>query len=323
MSTLSAQQRAALVMKARAQKVEAAIVAASADAMAQLVAEEGGVKGTKRKNQEESSRVSLEIPKKKKVISVEKEEEEVDDEPLRFKRMPRSKGLMPPKFGEGGSNLVNQGKGKKSNLSASLLTNDFDSFSVINESFQKYARTSSLSDLDFEDLRQAAMDHHVQGTMLSYYLFTRQELDSIAARNKMESANTSLSALEKEYVAAKSKFEEDLAAAKAGQEEAVKVVVKAKDDEVVSLKGESEVFGGRACCGDQREIRGNPEGDTLTARVENLELEVVSKYDDGFKFAIDQIKVVFPDLDTIKLGELDSLNQIVDGKLGSLCSSCF
>jgi hypothetical protein len=32
-------------------------------------------------------------------------------------------------------------------------------------------------------------------------------------------------------------------------------------------------------------------------------------------YAIDQMKVVFPDEDTAKLGELDVLNQIVDGKL--------
>ncbi|GAU40770.1 hypothetical protein TSUD_26500 [Trifolium subterraneum] len=176
MSTLAAHKRAALVLKARAQKVEAAIATASADAMAQLVVEEDGVKGIKMKNQEESSRISLEIPKKKKVIIAEQEEEEADHEPLKIKRVPRSKGSVSPNSGEGGSNLIKQGKGtfinccpsnpelkkgKKSNLSASLWTKDFDSFTVVNVSFQKYARTSSLSDLDFEDLRQAAMDHHI------------------------------------------------------------------------------------------------------------------------------------------------------------------
>ncbi|MCI73620.1 hypothetical protein A2U01_0094884, partial [Trifolium medium] len=34
----------------------------------------------------------------------------------------------------------------------------------------------------------------------------------------------------------------------------------------------------------------------------------------GFQFAIEQLKVVFPDLDEAKLGELDALNKIVDGK---------
>jgi hypothetical protein len=46
-----------------------------------------------------------------------------------------------------------------------------------------------------------------------------------------------------------------------------------------------------------------------------LELEVASQYDDGFKFSLDQMKVVCPEVDAAKLGELDSLNQILDGKL--------
>ncbi|GAU27966.1 hypothetical protein TSUD_146840 [Trifolium subterraneum] len=328
MSTFLAQQRAAFVLKARAQKAEAAIVAASADAMAQLVVEEGGVKGTKRKNQEESSQISLEIPKKK-FITIEQEEEDADEQPLKFKRVPRGKGSVPPNSGEGGSSTMVKEKllfitccpsnpelkkGKKSNLSVILWTKDFDSFFVVNESFQKYARTPSLSNLDFKDLRQAAMDHHIQGAMLSYYLSTRQELDTIEARNKMESANNGLSALEKEFAAAKSKFEEDLAT--------VNVVVKAKDDEVIALKGRVKTLEGELDVATKEKDKATTQRDeeslnveALTARIESLELEGASQFDDGFRFALDQVKVAFPDVDVVKLGELDSVNEIVDGKI--------
>ncbi|GAU46733.1 hypothetical protein TSUD_369190 [Trifolium subterraneum] len=190
MSTISAQQRAALVMKARAQKAEAERAAASADAMSQLVVEESGVKNTKWKNSEGSGRIPVEIPKKMKVTVVGEEEDEGDDEPLKPRR---SKGR----------GLTSLGSGKKSNLSPSLFTKDLDSFDV--------------------------------GVLLTYYLSNRQEHESIDFRNKMESADTSLSALGKEFTAAKSKFEEDLAAVKAEQK--VKAAVKAKEDEVVALKG--------------------------------------------------------------------------------------
>ncbi|GAU44385.1 hypothetical protein TSUD_100350 [Trifolium subterraneum] len=280
-------------------KAEAAIAAASVDAMAQMVVEEVGVKGTKRKNQEESSQISVEIPKRKKITNAELEEEEADDEALKIKRVPRSKSLVPPNSSEGGSN-------------------DFDSFSVVNESFQKYARTSSLSELDFEDLRQAAIDHHIQGAMLSYYLSTRQELDTIEARNKMESADNSLSALEKEFAAAKSKFEEDLATMKAGQEEVVKAAVKAKDDEVIALKGRVKTLEGELDVTTKETDKATTQRDeaslnveALTARIESLELEGASQFDDGFRFALEQVKVAFPDVDVIKLDELDSINQIV------------
>ncbi|MCI68553.1 hypothetical protein A2U01_0089814, partial [Trifolium medium] len=44
-------------------------------------------------------------------------------------------------------------------------------------------------------------------------------------------------------------------------------------------------------------------------------MEVGARYDFGFQFAIEQLKIVFLNLDEAKLGELDALNRIVDGKL--------
>ncbi|GAU40789.1 hypothetical protein TSUD_348860 [Trifolium subterraneum] len=267
MSTLSAQQRAALVLKARAQRAEAERAAASTDDMSQLVVEESGVKNNKRKNSEETGRIPVEIPKKRKSTVVDEEEAEIEDEPLKFRRTSKASSQCCPSNPEAK-------KGKKSNLSASLFTKDFDSFGMVDDGFQKFVRTYHLSELTFEDLKQAAMDHHIQGVLLTYYLSNRQELEYIDFRNKMESADTSLSALEKEFVAAKSKFDEDLAAVKAEQEQKVKAAVKAKDDEVIALKG----------------------------KVKALEGEL-------------EVKVVFPDVDAVKLGELDSVNQIVDGKI--------
>ncbi|MCI36664.1 hypothetical protein A2U01_0057887, partial [Trifolium medium] len=49
--------------------------------------------------------------------------------------------------------------------------------------------------------------------------------------------------------------------------------------------------------------------------MEGLQMEVGARYDSGFQFSIEQLKIVFPDLDELKLGELDALNRIVDGKL--------
>ncbi|MCI78165.1 hypothetical protein A2U01_0099435 [Trifolium medium] len=49
--------------------------------------------------------------------------------------------------------------------------------------------------------------------------------------------------------------------------------------------------------------------------VEGLQIEVWARYDSGFQFALEQLKIVFSDLDESKLGELDAHNKIVDGKL--------
>ncbi|GAU47872.1 hypothetical protein TSUD_404440 [Trifolium subterraneum] len=162
--------------------------------------------------------------------------------------------------------------------------------------FQKYARTSSLADLPFEDLRQVALDHHIQGVLLTYCLSNCQEHESIDFRNKMESADTSLSALEKEFAAAKSKFEEDLAAVKAEQEE---------KGELAEEKAKAKT--------QQEEASLNAEA--LTGRIEQLEVDGANQFDEGFKFSLEQVKVVFPDVDAVKLGELDSVNQIVERKI--------
>ncbi|MCI51512.1 hypothetical protein A2U01_0072756, partial [Trifolium medium] len=53
----------------------------------------------------------------------------------------------------------------------------------------------------------------------------------------------------------------------------------------------------------------------LDELVEGLQMEVGARYYSGFQFALEQLKIVFPDLDEAKLGELDALNRIVDGKL--------
>ncbi|GAU46333.1 hypothetical protein TSUD_28500 [Trifolium subterraneum] len=258
---------AALVLKARPQKAEAERASASTDVMSQLVVKESGVKNTKRKNSEGSGRIPVEIPKKIKVTVVDEEEDEDEDEPLKLRRTSKGRGLAFP--GEGGSNVAAKGKGassqccpsnpearkgRKSNLSASLFTKDFDSFGLVDEGFQKYARTSHLSELTFEDPRQAAMDHHIQ-------------------------ADNGLSALENEFAAAKSKFDEDLAAVKAEQEQKMK----AKDDEMTALKGNVKALEGELRVATQGKEEASQKVDALTAKVDALEMDMASQYDDGFR----------------------------------------
>ncbi|PNX56814.1 hypothetical protein L195_g058390, partial [Trifolium pratense] len=53
----------------------------------------------------------------------------------------------------------------------------------------------------------------------------------------------------------------------------------------------------------------------LESDVTELQLYAANQYDEGFSFAIEQVKLLFPDLDAERLGEADAMNQIVDGKL--------
>ncbi|MCI58854.1 hypothetical protein A2U01_0080109, partial [Trifolium medium] len=53
----------------------------------------------------------------------------------------------------------------------------------------------------------------------------------------------------------------------------------------------------------------------LEGDVGPLEASVVAQYEDRFRYALEQVKLIFPDLDEKRLSEADALNQIVDGKL--------
>jgi hypothetical protein len=57
------------------------------------------------------------------------------------------------------------------------------------------------------------------------------------------------------------------------------------------------------------------EKESWEAEVSSLEEAVGAQYDVGFSYALDQVKVFFPDIDQARLGEADALMKIIDGKL--------
>ncbi|MCI29800.1 hypothetical protein A2U01_0051009, partial [Trifolium medium] len=55
----------------------------------------------------------------------------------------------------------------------------------------------------------------------------------------------------------------------------------------------------------------------LEEDVNVLQGSVAVQYEEGFQFALEQMRVLFPDLDEKRLGEADALKKIEDGKLVS------
>ncbi|GAU49089.1 hypothetical protein TSUD_137740 [Trifolium subterraneum] len=209
-------------------RAKAVAAAASTDCLSQLVIDESGTKGSKRKNQEDSKRITVEVPKKKKVANTEEEGDDLD-EPLKRKRMPRGRGQPPPLLGGSSHNhadleamtkevspsitccAANPVKKKKKGSSPpNFWTSNFDSLSYIDEGFKKYVDPLPLADVSSEDMRKATMDHHVQGALFSYFLSARQELEVIEAKQRMEMVDKHMGSLEEEYAATKSKLEGDI-----------------------------------------------------------------------------------------------------------------
>ncbi|MCI90171.1 hypothetical protein A2U01_0111462, partial [Trifolium medium] len=53
----------------------------------------------------------------------------------------------------------------------------------------------------------------------------------------------------------------------------------------------------------------------LEKEVDGLQVSVGAQYEEGFLFALEQVKIIFPDLDEQRLGEADAMKRIEDGKL--------
>jgi hypothetical protein len=46
-----------------------------------------------------------------------------------------------------------------------------------------------------------------------------------------------------------------------------------------------------------------------------LEIQAGEQYDEGFAFALEQVKILFPDLDPVILSQADAMALVEDGKL--------
>ncbi|GAU37805.1 hypothetical protein TSUD_276220 [Trifolium subterraneum] len=269
MSNLSAEERMAFVLKAREQKQK--VVAALVNPLSQLVVDESSPKGSKRKNKEESRRISLSIHNKGGNVVAKVEEEEEEGE------------------GEGETEAI-----AKEDVPVSTVPPP------------KYGNSSSFADTSSEDLRKMAMDYHIRGTMLSYFLSARQELKVIEVNNKINMVDENLGFIEKQYAPTKAKLVKDIKDLKTDCEEKIKEATN-KEQLASAIKERDEAV-------LQRDQLSKEKG-TLTNKVEGLQVDLGSQYDDGFQFYLEQVKIIFPEVEMAKLGQLDALDKIVDGKL--------
>ncbi|MCI36893.1 hypothetical protein A2U01_0058117, partial [Trifolium medium] len=74
------------------------------------------------------------------------------------------------------------------------------------------------------------MSYQLRGTMLSYLLSTRQELDLIEANNKMKVIDDNLGTIEKEYSATKAKLKKDIKELKVEYEHKLEQLAKDKEE---------------------------------------------------------------------------------------------
>jgi hypothetical protein len=111
---------------------------------------------------------------------------------------------------------------------------------------------------------------------------------------------------EEEVAKLTKKHQEELAKAKKDHES----VVETKDARIKALAKDNEAALSALAALRQEKAKWESEKDSLEATIGE-------QYEEGFQLALDQVKVLFPDIDKDILGKADAMLVIDDGKLVS------
>jgi hypothetical protein len=187
-----------------------------------------------------------------------------------------------------------------------------------------------------DELARMALGYELKGLLLNYALASRQKAELSIAKDKEALVEKNLINLEKDVKAAKErcegdlktlkekhaeevanltkKHEEELAVAKRDKETALQTMnvsqgsLEAKDKQIKALAKDNEV-----ALAELASLR--QEKENWGAEKDNLEAMIGEQYDEGFQFALDQVKILFPDLDPAILGKADDMSTIEGDKL--------
>ncbi|CAJ2652020.1 unnamed protein product [Trifolium pratense] len=305
MRTISNEERLAFLAKARQQKANP--VVAVSDPLKQLQVEEAVTKEGRSKKKHDG-RIRVEIPGK--TASGAKETEGVAPPPPKKQKIESTTQTVEGAAkGKGVASSSSQPSSQDANAAASLSWSSFDPFEFIERGVTMVGDMTRFTNTSTEDLRKKALEYEVK------------------------TVDDNLADIEKRYSETKTKLEEDIRKLKESQENEAERLKKDYEEKLARVKesyAASETkLKENAVAQDEKISKLSKERDAAVfstgtlgeekARLENdvteLQLYAASQYDEGFSFAVEQVKLLFPDLDAKRLGEADAMNQIVDGKL--------
>jgi hypothetical protein len=187
-----------------------------------------------------------------------------------------------------------------------------------------------------DELLKMALGHELKGLLLNYALATRQKSEVASAKEKAVVVDKNLACIEQDLLATKEKLKGEVAALKTGYEEKVSKLVKihketlakaredhagvvrtmqiiqeslsVRDERIATLSKEN-----KAALTELATLR--QEKEKWASEKEGLEDTIGAQYDDGFNYALYQVKVLFPDIDQARLGVADAMLKIDGDKL--------
>jgi hypothetical protein len=329
MKTISDAEFASYLLRAK-QKLDAPD--AQVDPLSQVVvAENAGGKGLKRGRKNDTASTSNKAQKLDDDASVEGDDDEgvrvrVFHPPVKSGRSSRhrSSGSTKPTTPPGEVAASEAVEGEKSKTETPPIWDEtFDPLAFVSENLKGYS--SRLQAMSLEELRKLAAGTGLKCLALNQMVYNRQEQE---ASEK----------LEREVGAAKEELEKDLAAQLAkSQADFTKSLGKEKKKNSALRRDKRNLITARnagivapvkiwrdATKRDEEMSALHAAADRLNGDVKELEDEndglkeqMAGKYVDGFNAAMEQVRVLFPDLDGDLLAQIDFVKKVEDGKLVS------
>ncbi|CAJ2679406.1 unnamed protein product [Trifolium pratense] len=335
MRTISNEERLAFLAKARQQKANPA--AGVTDPLKQLQVEEAGVKEGRSKKKHDG-RIPVEIPGKAaaKVTG----SEGVVPPPKKQKTEKTSQPAGDADKGKGKASSSTQPSSEDPEAAASLSWASFDPLEFIERGVTMVGDMTRFTNTPTEDLRRKALEYEVKGTLLNYLLTNRQEHEVQEAKRKVKVVDDHLADIEKKYSETKTKLEEDIRKLKESQEGEAEKLKKEYEDKLAKVKesyaASETMLKENAAAQDEMISKLSKEKDAavfsvgtlgeekerLETDVNGLQLYAANQYEEGFAYALEQVKLLFPDLDAKRLSDADAMNQIIDGKLVPYVPPC-
>jgi hypothetical protein len=212
----------------------------------------------------------------------------------------------------------------------------FDPEDFIRTHFVLEGNLDRFEAMDASEIRMVALGYEFKGMMLNYFVSARQEKEADAAKKKFEEKLAEArKSMERTHAISVQELidshHEALEKVKATCESRIEAVKKVYAENRAALEDKLHVSekNGRNLVKSRNGLMVAlvmAEDDVAGFEEEVVELEesngalkdsLGEKYAEGFAAALDQVKVLFPDLDKAILSEVDLLKFVEDGKLVS------
>ncbi|KAK2443242.1 hypothetical protein QL285_014363 [Trifolium repens] len=187
----------------------------------------------------------------------------------------------------------------------------FDPEAFLSKMVDVVGNSARFNNTATDDLARMALGYELKGLLLNYALASRQRAELSIAKDKEALVEKNLATLERDVQAAKDRGTCRMLRDKESAIKTMNVVqasLNSKDEHIKTLEKENKTALAELETLKEEKAKWGSEKD-------GLEAMIGEQYDEGFQFALEQVKILFPGLDQDVLGKADAMSTIEGDKL--------